>query len=67
MKNIEAFVKAQLQNKAKETNRPFSEVLQYFGMERFLHRVSPSKYADKFILKGGSPPQCQDQFFNEII
>jgi len=52
IKNIEASVKAQLQNKAKETNRPFSEVLQYFGMERFLYRVSQSKYADKFILKG---------------
>ena len=33
-------------------NRPFSEVLQYYGMERFLYRFSQSKYADKFILKG---------------
>ncbi|MBU0477019.1 nucleotidyl transferase AbiEii/AbiGii toxin family protein [bacterium] len=52
IKNIEASIKAQLQNKAKETNRPFSEVLQYYGMERFLYRFSQSKYADKFILKG---------------
>ena len=52
IKNIEASIKAQLQNKAKKTNRPFSEVLQYYGMERFLYRVSQSKYADKFILKG---------------
>ena len=28
IKNIEASVKAQLQNKAKETNRPFVEVLE---------------------------------------
>ena len=52
IKNIEASVRAQLQNKAKETNRPFAEVLQYYGMERFLYRFSRSKYADKFILKG---------------
>jgi len=52
IKNIKASIKARLQNKAKETNRSFSEVLQYYGMERFLYRFSRSKYADKFILKG---------------
>lgn len=52
VKNIEASVRARLQNKAKETNRPFAEVLQYYGMERFLYRFSLSSYADKFILKG---------------
>lgn len=52
IKNLQASVRAQLQNKAKETNRPFSEILQYYGMERFLYRFSRSKYADKFILKG---------------
>jgi len=52
IKNIEVSVKAQLQNKAKETNRPFAEVLRYYGMERFLYRFSKSKYADKFVLKG---------------
>lgn len=52
IKNIEASVRALLQNKAKETNRPFQEVLQYYGMERFLYRFSRSEYADKFILKG---------------
>ncbi len=53
IKNIEASsIKAQLQNKAKEANRPFAEILQYYGMERFLYRVSQSKYADKLILKG---------------
>ena len=52
IKNIEASVKAQLQSKAKEAYRPFVEVLQYYGMERFLYRFSKSKYADKFILKG---------------
>ncbi len=50
--NIEASVHDRLKNKAKESNCPFSEILQYYGMERFLYRFSRSKYADKFILKG---------------
>ena len=50
--NMPASIRARLQNKAKETNRPFAEVLQYYGIERFLYRFSQSKYADKFILKG---------------
>lgn len=50
--NICASIHARLQNKARESNRPFSEVLQYYGMERFLYRFSRSKYADKFVLKG---------------
>lgn len=52
VKNLQASVKARLLNIAKETNRPFSEILQYYGIERFLYRFSCSKYADKFILKG---------------
>lgn len=52
IKNIRASIRAKLQNKAKETNRPFAEVLQYFGIERFLYRFSCSEYANKFILKG---------------
>ncbi len=52
VKNIQASVRAQLQNIAKEANRPFAELLQYYGMERFLYRFSRSKYADKFVLKG---------------
>lgn len=52
IKNIPASVRARLKNKAEETNRPFSEILQYYGMERFLYRFSQSQYADKFILKG---------------
>jgi len=52
VKNIQASIRDRLKNKTKETNRPFSEILQYYGMERFLYRFSRSKYADKFILKG---------------
>lgn len=50
--NIPASIRARLQNKAKETNRPFAEILQYYGMERFLYRFGQSKFADKFVLKG---------------
>ncbi len=52
IKNIEASTKALFQNIAQRTNRPFAEVLQYYGMERILYRLSQSKYANKFILKG---------------
>lgn len=51
-KNIAASVRQRLLNRARKTDRPFSEVLQYFAMERFLYRLSTSPYADNFILKG---------------
>jgi len=51
-KNIAASVRQRLLNKARQTGRPFSEVLQYFAMERFLYRLSKSRYADIFVLKG---------------
>ena len=50
--NIQASIRDRLRNKAKETNRSFAEILQYYGMERFLYRFSHSNYADKFVLKG---------------
>jgi predicted nucleotidyltransferase component of viral defense system len=52
IKNIAASVHAKLQNNARRTNRPFSEVLQYYAMERFLYRLSQSQYNKQFILKG---------------
>ncbi len=50
--NMPASVRARLQNIAKETSRPFAEILQYYGMERLLYRFSKSPYAAGFILKG---------------
>ena len=47
-----ASVRQRLLDKAKETGRPFNEVLQYFAMERFLYRLSKSPYTDSFVLKG---------------
>lgn len=42
-----------MRNQSDEIKRPFAEVLQYYAMERFLYRLSKTRYADKFILKGG--------------
>jgi hypothetical protein len=52
VKDISASVSQRLLNKARQTNRPFSEIAQYFAMERFLYRLSKSPFADKFVLKG---------------
>ncbi len=50
--NLNASIRARLQNKSSETNRPFAEILQFYGIERFLYRFSQSPYKDKFVLKG---------------
>lgn len=51
--NIPASILARLKNQSEILGRPFAEILQYYAMERFLHRLSRTKYAAKFILKGG--------------
>lgn len=50
--NIAASVHQLLLNKARESSRPFNELLQYFAVERFIYRLSKSPHADQFILKG---------------
>ncbi|MGA3323111.1 MAG: nucleotidyl transferase AbiEii/AbiGii toxin family protein [Terriglobia bacterium] len=50
--NLPASVHQLLLNKARQTHRPFNELLQYYAMERFLYRLSKSPYAARFILKG---------------
>jgi hypothetical protein len=52
IKNIADSVKARLLNIARNSQRPFQEILQYYGIERFLFRLSESNYKDVFILKG---------------
>jgi hypothetical protein len=52
VKDSSASVYQRLLNEARKIQRPFSEILHYFVMERFLYRLSQSPYADKFILKG---------------
>jgi Nucleotidyl transferase AbiEii toxin, Type IV TA system len=41
-----------LLGRARQTERPFQELLTYFAMERFIYRLSVSPYADRFVLKG---------------
>jgi hypothetical protein len=53
VKNTAASIQARLKNEAQRQARPFAEILQYYAMERFLFRLSRTKYAAKFILKGG--------------
>lgn len=50
--NVSASVHQRLLNKARESEAPFNELLQYYAMERFLYRLSQSEYVDRFILKG---------------
>lgn len=51
-RNIPASVHDRLLERAKSGRRPFDELLQYYAMERFLYRLSQSRHADRFILKG---------------
>lgn len=51
-KNITASVHQRLLNKAKESSRPFNEILQHFAIERFIYRLSKSPHPGRFVLKG---------------
>ncbi len=46
-------MKARLRNFAIETGHTFQEALTYYGLERTIYRLSVSKYAEHFVLKGG--------------
>jgi predicted nucleotidyltransferase component of viral defense system len=51
--NIAASVQARLQRQAAERGRQYQEILHYYAIERFLHRLSHSEYKRRFVLKGG--------------
>jgi hypothetical protein len=52
IKDIAASVHQRLLNKAKNTTRPFNELLQHFAIERFIYRISKSPHSNRFFLKG---------------
>lgn len=52
MASITASVRARLANRAQRDNHPFQQVLQYYGLERFLYRFSQLEQRNEFILKG---------------
>lgn len=53
IKDLAKSVHTRLLTLAKQTGRPFNEVLQLYAMERFLYRLSRSKHSRTFVLKGG--------------
>jgi hypothetical protein len=50
--NPAASVHARLLNLARAGSRSFNDLLQLYAMERFLHRLSRTEHADRFVLKG---------------
>ncbi len=46
-------VKARLKTFAIKNRCTFQEALTYYGLERTIYRISVSKYAEHFVLKGG--------------
>ena len=51
--NNAASVKARLRNLAAKERKPYDYVQTHYMIERLLYRLSISKYADDFVLKGG--------------
>lgn len=50
--NLPASVRQRLLNLSKGRKQPFDLVLVSYGIERLLYRLSCSRYAEKFVLKG---------------
>jgi len=51
-KNLAASVRQRLLTISQQRKEPFDLVLVKFGIERLLYRLSQSRHADKFLLKG---------------
>jgi len=58
--NMAHSVHARLKNAAREQGRPFNEILQRYGMERFLYRFSKTEHVEDFTLKGALLLQAHD-------
>lgn len=52
IKNLGASIRQRLKNKGRDLGVPFAQVLQRYVIERFLFRLSQSKYRNAFVLKG---------------
>jgi predicted nucleotidyltransferase component of viral defense system len=53
MNNSAQAVKDKLKNVVKEKNIEFNSAMRFYMYDRFIERLSKSKYKDNFILKGG--------------
>jgi predicted nucleotidyltransferase component of viral defense system len=51
-KDLEASILARLRNYTRENLLVHQDVLTYYGLERFLYRLSQSKWNSDFVLKG---------------
>lgn len=51
-KNVPASVRARLLSEAKTRGESYDQTLQYFAIERFLYRLSMTKWGERFIVKG---------------
>lgn len=51
-KNLAASVRQRLLTLSQRRQEPFDLVLVRFGIERLLYRLSRSRHAEKFLLKG---------------
>lgn len=49
---LPASIQARLQNHANATGLEYNRVLERYALERYLYRLSKSKHADRFVLKG---------------
>jgi len=52
MKNLKKSIRQRLLNISRDKKEDFQLILIRFALERFLYRLSKSKHADQFILKG---------------
>ena len=50
--DLAASIRARLLNLAKANNTDFNQILVRYALERFLYRISQSKYSNQFLLKG---------------
>lgn len=53
-----------LRNMARREGRSTDELLVLYVLERFLHRLSRSSYADRLVLKGGMLLAVLDALFS---
>lgn len=51
-RNTAASIHQRLKNEASRSGQTFNELLQHYGLERFLLRLSKSRHAGRFVLKG---------------
>lgn len=61
-KNIAHSLKVRLLNLSDHDNRRYQQLLVRYMQERFLYRLSESKYCSNFILKGGALLYAYDEF-----